>query len=490
MSSAYSWSTRRRYLLSAAAVAAITLALGALIPGMQQANIALFYLLAVLICATTFGLGPAILASLLAFLAFNFFFVPPLHTFDVAKPEDLLELITFLAVAIIASGLAGRARAQAEAAQRHATELAALYDLSQAMSTAIDLEQILPAIVQTTARLLDVPACSVLLYDANGRLIERAVWGAEPAAAFRRVDTFLRVGQRILGVLRVTQRSLHASLSPSEQKLLDTIVTQVVLLLERARLVHETSQTRALAESERLKSALLSSVSHDLRTPLAVIKGSVTNLLDETVGWDSAARRELLNAMNDEADRLNRLVSNLLEMSRVEAGALHSARSWQDAAELIAAVTDQIRPRLAGRPLTVDAPDDLPLVRFNYAQIEQVLVNLLENAAKYTPESASIVVSARAEPDAVRIEVRDAGPGIPAGMIERIFEKFVRAIGPEQHASGSGLGLAICRGIVEAHGGRIWAENLPAGGARFAFTLPRESAALAPAALSEEEALT
>jgi two-component system sensor histidine kinase KdpD len=477
MISTQSWSAGQRYLASIAAVAAATLVLAWLIPAARQANIALLYLLVVLISATIFGRGPAILASALAFLAFNFFFVPPLHTFVVANPQDVLALLTFLVVAIITSSLAGRARAQADTAERRAAELAALYDLSQAISTEIDLERILPVVAQTTARLLHVPACSVLLYNASGRLVERATFGSEPVTPFRRVDMFLRVGQRVLGVLRVTQRSLHDTASPAEHKLLETIAGQVVLLLERARLVEEASHTRALAESEHLKSALLSSVSHDLRTPLSVIKGAVTNLLDDSVAWNQTARRELLSAMNDETDRLNRLVGNLLEMSRIEAGALHSIRSWQDIGELITVVIERMQPRLGGRVVTAAVPDDLPLVPVSYTQIEQVLTNLIENAAKYTPDGSPIAVSARGTPGALEIEVRDNGPGIPAGMGTRIFDKFVRAIGPEQHSDGSGLGLAICKGIVEAHGGRIWVENLPAGGARFVFTLPHEAPA-------------
>jgi len=299
---------------------------------------------------------------------------------------------------------------------------------------------------------------------------------------------FLRVGRRVLGVLRVAQPSLRVALSPTQQQVLETIASQVVALLERARLVEETSRTRALAESDRLKSTLLSSVSHDLRTPLAVIKGAVTNLLDDSVAWDSATRRDLLSAINDETDRLNRLVGNLLDMSRIESGALQSTRSWQDLSELIAAVVDRMRPRLGARPIVVEIPDDLPAVRVNYTQIEQVLTNLLENVVRHTPATSPVTLTARADSGDVQVEVHDAGHGIPEGMVGRIFDKFVRGIGPEQSASGSGLGLAICKGIVEAHGGRIWAENVRSGGARFIFTLPRADSALATERTESAEA--
>jgi two-component system, OmpR family, sensor histidine kinase KdpD len=472
MDSIRSWRATWRYGLSIAGVVLVTLALTQLFPSVHQVNIALLYLLVVLISASILGLGPAILASTLAFLAFNFFFVPPLGSFMVTDTQDVLRLLTFLVVAIVTSSLAGHARVQADTAARSATELAALYGLSQGISAEVELERILPLVAKTTTHLLDVPSCSVLLYDAEGRLGERASAGEPPAVPTRRVDTFLRSGPRVLGVLRVTQRSLQEQLTPPEQERLQTIAAQLVLVIERARLVEEASQARADAEAERMKAALLSSVSHDLRTPLAVIKGAVTNLLDETVAWDASAQRELLRAVNDETDRLNRLVGNLLDMSRIEAGALQPTRNWQDIGELIAEVVARMRLRLERYPLTLDIPADLPLVQVSYTQIDQVLTNLLENIVKYTPHGTPIVIQARAERDSLQVTVRDRGPGIPAGMNARIFGKFVRLADPERHADGTGLGLAICKGIVEAHGGRIWAENPPGGGALFTFTLP------------------
>jgi two-component system sensor histidine kinase KdpD len=211
----------------------------------------------------------------------------------------------------------------------------------------------------------------------------------------------------------------------------------------------------------------------------------VTNLLDESVAWDAASRRELLHAVDEETDRLNRLVGNLLEMTRIEAGALHLTRSSQDIAEVIAAVVERLQPRLSNRPLMIELPPELPLVQISYTQIDQVLTNLIENAAKYTPDGTAITVRASAVAGEVRVEVCDQGPGIPEGMRTRIFEKFVRAIGPERHADGAGLGLAICKGIVEAHGGKIWAENLASGGARFVFTLPTRADTPPPAATLE-----
>ena len=472
MNAIYGWSAGRRYALSAGGVLLATLMLTRLSADLQVTNIALLYLLVVLLIATTIGMGPAIMASVLAFLGFNFFFVEPLHSFRVTDPQDDLRLLTFLVVAIIGSSMAGRVREQANAAARNARELAALYDFSQKISAEVDLDRILPLVAQTITQLLNVPACSVLLYDSGGRLIERASAGAARPEPQRRVDAFLRIGPRVLGVLRVTQRAIDDQLTHDEQSRLETIASQVGLVLERARLVEEASQGRALAESERMKATLLSSVSHDLRTPLAVIKGAVTDLLDESIAWQPEPRRELLLSINDEADRLNRLVGNLLEMSRIEGDAPLPQRTAQDIGALIEQVVERLRPQISKHPLETELPPDLPAAQANYTQIDQVLTNLIENAARYTPAGTPISVRASAERDSLAIEVRDHGPGIPEGMRARIFEKFVRAVGPERHASGAGLGLAICKGIIKAHGGRIWAENAPDGGARFIFTLP------------------
>ncbi|HEU5087011.1 MAG TPA: ATP-binding protein [Roseiflexaceae bacterium] len=469
---AYLQGAWRPYLLRVLSVAIATLVMNYLILDMPPTDVAPLYLLVVLVAATVFGRGPGLLSSVLAFMAFNYFFVSPRYTFHVTYLQDVVRLSTFLVVAIIASGLAGYARAQAEAAARRTAELTALYELSQMISAEVALERSLPLVARTTAELLHVPACSVWLYNGEGRLVEQARFGSEPAGVCRRSDALLQVERRVLGVLRVTHASLQQTFSPSEQKLLDTITAQVVSLLERARLVEETSQVRALAESDRLKSTLLTSVSHDLRTPLAVIKGAVTDLLDPSVTREPAAQLDMLHVVNEEADRLNRLVGNLLTMSRLEAGAVASPQSWQDVGELIHAIVERLRPSLGTRPLTIAVPDELPLAQISAMQFDQVLTNLLENAAKYTPPGTPISVEARLVDGALQIEVRDAGPGIPEHMTDRIFEKFVRGIAPERHADGSGLGLAICKGIVEAHGGRMWVANGEQGGARFIFTIP------------------
>ncbi|HMQ29392.1 MAG TPA: ATP-binding protein [Chloroflexaceae bacterium] len=458
--------------LSLAAVALLTALMLTLQAVIHSATAALLYILVVLLSAMAFGLSASLAAALLAAIVFTYFFIPPYGGFGINSVEDAVRLGAFLSVALLVSGLASRARRQADAAARRAAELSALYQLSQALEAEVDLPRILPIVARTTARLLDVPGCAVLLADAEGRLVQRAAEGVT-AAGIPQEQVPLRVDQRTLGALRVAQRAPDDPLSEEEHELLRTVAAQVSLVLERVRLSELAGQARVLAESDRVKSALLSLVSHDLRTPLAVVKGLVTSLLDPSVGWTDAQRRELLATIDEETDRLNRIVGELLEMSRIEAGAVSQARSWHDLDELIAAVGADLGPRLP-QPLQCDVPGDLPWVRISYAQIEQVLRNLLENAAHYAPPARPIEIVARQEDGHVRVEVRDRGPGVPESLRERIFEKFVRAAPAERHAAGAGLGLAICKGLVEAHGGRIWAEPRPGGGSTFAFTLPIE----------------
>jgi two-component system sensor histidine kinase KdpD len=463
--------TASRYLLGVGSVLLLTLLLAQAPISLEVADTALLYLLAVFVIAATFGRWPAIVASLLAFVAFNFFFVAPHFTLTIAAPRDRLSLVTFLVVAVSASGLAGRVRREATRAQERTRELTTLYGLSQAISAEVDLDRILPLVAHTTCSLLRVPHCRILLYDAQGIKVLRAEAGAAPMPV-RYVDAVLKVDARVLGVLEVAQRALAETLSTDERAQVDVLASQIVLVVERARLVQEASAARAFAESDRLKSVLLASISHDLRTPLALIKGAVTNLLDDSVAWDDQTRRELLQTANDETDRLNRLVGNLLEMSRIEAGALPHTRTWQDVGELLELVVARLRARLATHPLQVSIAADLPLVAINATQIDQALTNLLENALLHTPPDTPIAVTARRVADTLQVVVEDAGPGIPAGMAPHIFERFVRGTGAERHAAGSGLGLAIARGLVEAHGGRLWATNRPEGGAAFTVALP------------------
>jgi two-component system sensor histidine kinase KdpD len=251
------------------------------------------------------------------------------------------------------------------------------------------------------------------------------------------------------------------------------LASQAALVVERARLVSEAAKAQALVASDQLKSALLSSVSHDLRTPLVAIKGIATALRQREVAWESTVGEQMLDTLTEEADRLNRLVGNLLDMSRIEGGALNPARAWEDLGDIVGGVLARIGRELQGRKIHVDVPAEVPLVWANAALIDQVITNMIENALKYTPAGTSITIMAEARGAEVWLEVVDQGPGIAAEALPHIFDKFYRVVGPELHADGTGLGLAICKGILEAHGGRIWVENVPSGGACFVCCLPQ-----------------
>jgi two-component system sensor histidine kinase KdpD len=466
-----------RYSAALLMTIAITGALLLIDPALETATIAMAYLLGVLTIASSVGFGPGVLISVLCFLSFNFFFVSPRYTLHVDSPQNLLHLISFLAVAVVGGSLAARARGAAERARRQSTELAALYQLSQTISAQVDLDRILPIIAETTCRLLDVPACTIALYNPAGQLVERARVGSV-SPALQNIHIPIRDGPTVLGILRVVERAPGKGLPKAERQLLDTLALQTRLAIDRARLVAQMAHNQALGESDRLKSALLASVTHDLRTPLAVLKGATSTLLADEVTWDAATQRALTRTIDLEIDHLDRIVGNLLDMSRIEAGTLPVERDWHDLAEVIGATLQHLDPRFANRSLDLDLAPDLPLVYINPILIDQVLTNLLENALKYAASDHPITIAARraegaAERAGVAVTVRDRGLGIPSDDLGRIFEKFYRNHLHTGHATGAGLGLAICKGLVEAHGGRIWAENCPDGGAAFTFTLPQ-----------------
>jgi two-component system, OmpR family, sensor histidine kinase KdpD len=281
--------------------------------------------------------------------------------------------------------------------------------------------------------------------------------------------------QRIVGVLEILSRPDRGLFTEEDQELLGSFANQAALALERGRLSEEAAQVAALADSDQLKSALLAAVSHDLRTPLAVTKACVTSLLDQSVHWSDGEREEFLRSIDEETDRLTLLVSNLLDLSRIEGGVLHPDKEWYDVAELIEDVVGRLAvdARQTGHQVRTNVEADLPVAHFDYVEIAQVVMNLGENAIKYTPEGAEIVIAATQTETAIEISVKDNGPGIPRKELPQIFDKFHRAE-VTKRVPGSGIGLAICKGIVEAHGGQIWVESEPGKGATFRFTLPIE----------------
>jgi two-component system sensor histidine kinase KdpD len=287
----------------------------------------------------------------------------------------------------------------------------------------------------------------------------------------------------MLGQIRLWRAA--PALSVGEKRLVKTIASQGALALERAALAQAESRARLLEESDRLKSSLLSSVSHELRTPLATIKAAASSLRSGEVGWDSPARTDLVAAIDDETDHLNMLVGNLLDMSRIESGALRPQRTWNVLSEILQAVTARMRRIAEHHELVVEIPSDLPLVPVDFVQMEQVFTNLISNSIKFAPPNTVVRVQAHQVGDtALQVQVSNQGPPVPAEHLGRIFDKFYRITAADR-VTGTGLGLSICKGIIEAHGGTIWAENLPDGFA-FHFTLPLKMDGSAPPLPPEE----
>jgi len=284
---------------------------------------------------------------------------------------------------------------------------------------------------------------------------------------------------RTIGVLEVAGKPGGGRFRDDDVRLITSFANQAGLALERARLTEEAARGIISAQSDELKSALLAAVSHELRTPLTAIKASVTSLLDRSVHWDTASQQEFLQAIDEETDRLARMVDNLLDLSRIESGALRPDKAWYDVAELLADVANRLKGVAAQHDLRVDLEPNLPLACFDYVEIAQVLMNLAENAVKYTAPQTRIVLSARRASDVIEFAVSDTGPGIQPHDVSRLFEKFYRVNGTSQ-VNGSGIGLTISKGLVEAHGGHIWVESRPDEGTTVRFTIPFNDPASEP----------
>jgi two-component system sensor histidine kinase KdpD len=449
------------------------------------------YLLGVAFVATRYGRGPSAFTALLSVAAFDFFFVPPFLTFAVADTQYLVTFGVMLLVSVLISTLAARVRAQADAARQRERRTQVLYAMGRDLAAARTVEEVARTTSRHVADVLGgraavlVPASGGALAPASGDVEtdtarERAVaqWAFDHGQkAGLGTDTLpgaaaawfpLRGSQSTLGVVGVSPDPTHLPLRPDQRDLLEALVRQAASGLERARLAEEAQQARVAVEAERLRSTLLSSVSHDLRTPLATITGAASSLLqDASLGNDS--RRELQEAIYEEAVRLNRLVTNLLDMTRLESGSLQLNRDWHSVEELVGSALARLEPVLRGRTVRARVPEDLPLVPVDGILVEQALVNLLENAAKHTDPPGAVEISARAEGGSIVVEVADEGPGLPPGAEERVFEKFYRAGSARR---GFGLGLPICRAIATAHGGDIRAERREPRGTRFRFALP------------------
>lgn len=461
------------HLLALIAVGVTTAVLVPLRPWLSD-SVVLLYLLPVLLSTTVGGWWPGALASLGGFLAYNYFFVDPVHTLTVTYTHDLIALLVFLGVAALVSHLVAQSQRNAARARAHQVETAGLFELAAALSAQSDLDGVLSILDEKARRMLGASASRVVLHPTEDAPVPFD-------GLVRPLDTPRgRVGTLCLRGLT------PEGLLPAHAQLLNAFCVQAATAIERALLAREAYRAKALQASDELKSALLSSVSHDLRTPLAAIKASVTSLIEPNVDLDAGSRADLLDAINQETDRLNRLVGHLLDMSRIEAGALQPDKDLYGLDEVLEAVTTRLGDKLAVWPLEVSVSPDLPLVPLDFVRMDQVFTNLLENAIKYAPKGSPISIRAIADYAQVTVSIHNRGPAIPADQMPHVFDKFYKLrlerLG-EADVTGTGLGLSICRGIVEAHGGRIWAENPPRGGVQFNFTLPLNGARSARKAL-------
>ena len=455
-----------QYLRSFVLIAFITAIFFALRDVLDKTLIALIYLIPLGFITAFWGLGPGITSAVLTFVTFNYFFIQPYHTFAVHNPTDVVILIVFLIVAVVVSQLIGRAQAgqaMATAREREATQL---YELSVALAGLHDDH----AIAEILAK--HIQAIS------QGEAVELNIMGAQPFVFHlpesdppTRTPELIVPIQAVRGVLgEIRLWRTAPAISSGARRLLQTFASQGALALERALLAQAESRARVLEESDKLKSAILSSVSHELRTPLSTIKAAASSLRGKEVGWDSPARTELIAAIDDEADHLNILVGNLLDMSRIESGALKPKREWNILSEIVGSVLARMKHLAEEHRIEVEIPENLPLVSVDYVQMEQVFTNLLSNSLKYAPANTTICIHAHVEEETIHVQVSNQGPQVPPEHLERIFDKFYRTTAADR-VTGTGLGLSICKGIIEAHEGRIWAENLT-NGLAFNFTLP------------------
>jgi two-component system, OmpR family, sensor histidine kinase KdpD len=482
-----------RYLWAALACVAVTLLSMPLAAHFDRSNIVAIFILTVVLVAVRFGRGAAALAAVLSVCSFDFFFVPPVFSFAVSDVQYLLTFFIMLAVGLITGQLTAGLRFQARVAGHREERAGSLYEIARDLSGAVQIDQVVRISDESIERTFRASA-ALLLPNAAGQLtatssradtalnveIGIAQWAFDKGqpAGFG-TDTLpgsevlyipLRAPTRARGVLAVKARNRRLLRIPEQRQLLDTFAALIAIALERVHYVEVAQDALVRMESERLRNSLLAALSHDLRTPLTVLVG-LAESLTLTKPPLSTAQLESAEAIQDEARRMSTLVSNLLDMARIESGEVKLNLQWQPLEEVVGSALNATQGMLKQHRLEVNIPRDLPLVRIDAMLIERVLVNLLENASKYTPPGSTVTLAAEVIADRLSVSVSDNGPGLTVGREEAVFQKFTR--GERESATpGVGLGLAICRAIVESHQGRIVATHRPGGGARFTFTLP------------------
>jgi two-component system sensor histidine kinase KdpD len=488
-----------RYLVAALIVLVVSIICIPVHYYIEPTNLVMLYLLAVILSAFYLGRGPSLMASLLSVLAFDFFFIEPRLSLTVTDTQYLLTFLGLFGTGLAISNLTGQVRSQVEAAQNREARTAALYNLSRELTTSPNQDAVMDTVLLHLGQAFERKVL-ILLPGENGLEVrasstamelsraegEAAAWAfqnAHPAGpgTDTHAETSLRwqplqTAQGVVGVLGVQPNTSQQTLSLDQRQLLEAYSSLAAMAIERTILAEQASRNLLLQEAEKLQSALLNSISHDLRTPLASVTGVLSSLHEAEAGdnqvvMDHATRMELIDTGWEEAERLNRLVGNLLDMTRLEAGAIRLNLEDSDMEDVIGVALTRLRSRLTRHSIVTEIPSSRPMVRMDAVLVEQVLVNLLDNAAKYSQPGTQIEVGFSQKDNFLDVWVADRGHGIPDGDLRHIFEKFFRVQRPDG-ISGTGLGLSICKGIIEAHGGKIRAENRLEGGARITFTLP------------------
>lgn len=483
-----------RYVYSLMIVGGATMVARLLLPHFAPANLVMIYLLAVVVISTKFGRGAAVVASVVSVCIFDFFCIEPYLTFAVSDSQYLLTFGVMLTTALVISNLTAAAREQAERATKKEQQTALLYSFSRELADAIDINSLVETGRRHISQLVESPVevivldpskddsasatlkCLPAVAESDRDLIEKAFSDSHKPTNDSKVIPLKGTAKsatenaRTLGLVYIPNGLMR--LDEERFNTLEAFINQLATACERAKLSSENEQARVQVRSEQLRSSLLSSISHDLRTPLATITGAASGIMEAGSEVNLGECKEMASEIFNESRRLNRLVGNLLDMTRVESGALEIHKEPQPVDEVIGSAISYFGEQLESRSIETEIPDDLPMISGDDVLIQQLMINLLENVLKYTPSESPLLFKATcdAEKNFVTIEVSDRGPGIPEELQSQIFQKFVRA--NSKAASGAGLGLAICQGIVEAHGGRLGVKARDGGGATFWFSLP------------------
>jgi two-component system sensor histidine kinase KdpD len=503
----------------AIALCAVALATGGMLAfreALGVLNVMLLYIILAFALGFSLDARAATIGAVAAFVSYDILFIPPYGTLSVADSDHVLALFVFLAIAIGTSLVSARIQDQTRTAIQDNERTTLLYDLNRSLVSDVTLERLLQTIARGVVDIYGARASRIFTVGPEGDLRLQAVWPAGESPALDRQGTAMAqhaigtravaglgsprvrirtphgtvqgagprpttlrdalfvpitVQDRALGVVEVIGRPGGGRFTPDDERMLTSFADQVALAMERARLTEEATRALVLEESDELKSAMLAAVSHDLRTPLAAIKASASTLLDTSVDWPLTTRTELLEGIEAETDRLTLMVGNLLDLSRIEGGALKPQRDWYDVHDLVGDAVRQARRHAGTRQIVVDAPANLPLAWLDYVEIGQVLANLLGNAIKYSPDPSTVTVSVAAKDGRLTIDVSDEGVGIPPDRLPHIFDAFYR-VHEQGPVAGSGIGLAICKGLVEAHGGTIAATSQIGRGTTVHVALP------------------